>query len=60
MIDIINLYLYEEYIKSMEKIPVTGWNEKVATRINKFTTKEGMLECKVTGAKENYNRILVI
>lgn len=60
MLDIINLYLYEEFIKRQEKIPVIGWNDKVPSRLNKFTTRKGTLQSHVLGGREVKNRILVI
>lgn len=60
MLDINNLFMYEELIKKQEKIPILGFNPQVASRLNKFTIKNGTLDSKVLGGKAGKNRILVI
>ena len=61
MSDINKIFLYDEFIKKQEKISLLGWNEKIPTRLNKFTTENGMLDNRIIGgSRKPNNRILVI
>lgn len=60
MSEIINIYMCEEFIKRREKIPLAGWDQKIPTRLHRFTTEEGTLNVSVLGGKQKTPRILVI
>lgn len=60
MSDINKIFLLDEFIKKCEKIPVTGWNKDIPTRINNFTLENGTLNSKVVGGSQKIkNRILI-